>query len=401
VSLLRRLLPALAVALALAAPAAAQTPLESRLAQALAVPHVPLARSGAVVLDLATGEPLFTHKGSVSLAPASNEKLPITFAALSGLGPDYRFETDVLGTGAQAGEVWRGDLVLKGFGDPTLSSAGLRALAAQVRAAGISRVTGAVVGDESWFDARRTAPGWKPSYFIDESPPLSALVVDRARSGRYVSPQPALAAATAFRAALRTSGIVVVGPAKLGLAPEDAAPLAAIESVPLATVVRRMNLESDNFTAEMLLKDLGAEQTNLGTSATGSAVVMRLLAEAAVPLSGVRIVDGSGLSRLDRLTANALVAVLQATWIDPILHPSLVRSLPVAGISGTLEKRMRRGPARGAVAAKTGTTSIASALSGYVGERYAFAVLQNGNPVSSWWARRAQDRFATVLASAQ
>ena len=88
-------------------------------------------------------------------------------------------------------------------------------------------------------------------------------------------------------------------------------------------------------------------------------------------------------------------------WADPTLRPSLVRSLPVAGISGTLEKRMRRSAARGVVAAKTGTTSGASALSGFVGERYVFAVLQNGSPLPFWWARTAQDRFAAVLAAAE
>ena len=160
-----------------------------------------------------------------------------------------------------------------------------------------------------------------------------------------------------------------------------------------------MDRQSDNFTAEMLLKELGAVQMNVGTSAAGSAVVMKLLGDASIPLAGVRIVDGSGLSQLDRLTANALVALLQAMWSDPTLRPSLVASLPVAGISGTLEKRMRQGPARGAVLAKTGTTQVASALSGYVRDRYAFAVLQNGHPLSYWWARVAQDRFATVLAT--
>src|SRR5215203_3144531 len=79
--------------------------------------------------------------------------------------------------------------------------------------------------------------------------------------------------------------------------------------------------------------------------------------------------------------------------------PAFMASLPVAGISGTLSERMRRPPARGNVLAKTGTTFQASALSGYVRRRYVFSVLQNGNPVSSFWARRAQDRFATALAA--
>jgi D-alanyl-D-alanine carboxypeptidase/D-alanyl-D-alanine-endopeptidase (penicillin-binding protein 4) len=113
----------------------------------------------------------------------------------------------------------------------------------------------------------------------------------------------------------------------------------------------------------------------------------------------VRIVDGSGLSRLDRLTANALAALLKAAWADPAVRPSLVAALPVAGVNGTLQDRLRKPPARGNVVAKTGTTSDASALSGYVRSRFVFTVLQNGHPLSYWWARRAQDRFAQVLAA--
>jgi len=398
---LRRLILPLAAALALlgAAPASAATgSLEQRLARALAVPHISLARSGAAVLDLTSGKPLFVHNGTAAFAPASNEKLTVTFAALSALGPTFRLETDVLGTGAPVAGTWGGDLVLKGYGDPTLSSAGLASLARQVRAAGIERVTGGIVGDESWFDARRTGPGWKASFFVNESPPLSALVVDRARYGRSIAREPALAAALLFRTALRRAGVAVAGPARVGTGDDQGFPLAELDSPPLATIVRRMDLESDNFTAEMLLKELGAVEASVGTSAAGAAVVRRLLADAGVPLAGVRILDGSGLAYGDRLTANALVALLQVMWSDPTLRPFVVAALPVAGISGTLHDRMRFAPARGAVVAKTGTTSIASALSGFVRDRYAFAVLENGNPLPYWWARVAQDRFATTLA---
>ena len=102
---------------------------------------------------------------------------------------------------------------------------------------------------------------------------------------------------------------------------------------------------------------------------------------------------------LDRLTVRALAAILRAAWANHEVRPAFMAALPVAGISGTLSERMRRPPARGNVQAKTGTTFRASALSGYVRRRYVFSVLQNGNPVSSFWARRAQDRFATALAA--
>ena len=148
-------------------------------------------------------------------------------------------------------------LVLKGNGDPTLSRADLRALAAQVKSPGIRSVTGGVAGDESAYDTRRIVAGWKPSFFIDESPPLSALVVDRARVGSVVTRTPALAAATAFRDALRNAGIAVDGPVRTAPADEWSELLASVSSPTLAAMVRFMDRESDNFTAEMLLKQLG------------------------------------------------------------------------------------------------------------------------------------------------
>src|SRR5439155_17781235 len=137
------LLVLLAVAIPTAPTATAAAPapiLQRKLARALRVPHVSPTRSAAVAVDLATGTSLYAQNAARSLAPASNEKLPITFAALSVLGPTYRFETDVVGQGGQDGTVWTGQIVLEGAGDPTLSSAGLRSLALQVRAAGIRRL---------------------------------------------------------------------------------------------------------------------------------------------------------------------------------------------------------------------------------------------------------------------
>jgi D-alanyl-D-alanine carboxypeptidase/D-alanyl-D-alanine-endopeptidase (penicillin-binding protein 4) len=372
--------------------------LQIRLARALRVPHVAPARSAAVALDLASGTVLFQQNGNRPLAPASNEKLPLTYAALARLGPAFRIETDVLGEGEQDGTQWTGTLALKGNGDPTLSRADLGVLAAQVKDLGIRSVTGGVTGDESAYDTRRIVAGWKPSFFIDESPPLSALVVDRARVGRVVTRTPALAAATAFRDALRKAGIAVDGPVRTGPVADWSELLASVTSPTLAAMVRFMDRESDNFTAEMLLKQLGLAEVDRGTSAAGASVVMKTLAGAGVPMTGVRVVDGSGLSRLDRLTANALGSLLEIAWADPVVRPALLAALPVAGVNGTLQHRLRKPPARGRVLAKTGTTNDASSLSGYVSDRYVFAVVQNGHPLSYWWARRAQDRFAQILA---
>lgn len=405
VRLLIRLAPLVAAALVLLPGAAdarsdADAPLARKLARALVVPHVKSARSAALALDLTSGDVVFAQNAGRSLAPASTAKLPLTYVLFSVLGPDFRIQTEVLGRGEQAEDVWRGDLILKGYGDPTLSRAGLARLAALVRDAGVRRVTGSVVGDESWFDAKRTAPGWKASYYLEESAPLSALVVDGGRYRGRVSRNPALAAAALFRQALLEAGVVVARPSRTGRAGAFALPLASVASPPLGAIVRFMDRESDNLSAELLLKELGAVLAERGTTAAGAELLRRELAAAGIPLAGVRIVDGSGLSQLDRLTVTALVAILEAAWNDPSLRKPFFDALPVAGLNGTLADRMRRPPARGNVVAKTGTTREASGLSGFVRGRYAFAVLQNGDPLSYWWARVAQDRFATVLAAA-
>jgi D-alanyl-D-alanine carboxypeptidase/D-alanyl-D-alanine-endopeptidase (penicillin-binding protein 4) len=383
------ILAALALPAAASAATRADSPLGPRLAAALKVPHVSPVRSSAVAIDLATGQTLYSQNPTRALEPASNEKLPLTYALLTALGPSFRLETTVVAKGP--------DLYLVGAGDPSLTHRDLAVLARKVRAAGITSVR-RVLGDESLFDTRRTGPGWKASFYIYESPPLSALVVDRASYEGQVSSDPALAAALLFRDALRAAHVAVTGTVAVGTAPPDAEPVAVTRSPTLASLVRFMDLHSDNFTAELLLKQLGRLQADRGSTAAGAQTVMRLLGADGIPLSGVRFVDGSGLSQLDRLTTTTIVAVLEALWQNPALQPVLLRALPVAGTSGTLRDRMRTAPLRGNVLAKTGTTLEASALSGFVRRKYVFAILQNGSPLSSWWARKAQDRFAAVLA---
>jgi serine-type D-Ala-D-Ala carboxypeptidase/endopeptidase (penicillin-binding protein 4) len=372
--------------------------LERRLAKALRVPHVSPALSSAVAVDLRTGQQLFALNDSLPLAPASNEKLALTYALLTTLGPTHRIETEVVQVGTRRGATLDGGLVLVGGGDPSLTGSDLGVLARSVRAAGIRRITGGIVGDESLFDTKRTCPGWKPSFYMLESPPLSALVVDHARYGKYVAQRPAKAAALLFRKALGTAGVRVDRYVAVGRAPAGAPIVARHVSAPLATIVRVMDLESDNFTAEELLKLLSLSAVERGTTAAGAAIVTKALQEAGVPTAGVRIVDGSGLSLDDRLTTQALLGILQAFADDTALQPVLLHALPVAGKSGTLRDRMRTRLLSGHVIAKTGTTDVASSLSGYVNDHIAFAIIENGRPLSSWYARIAQDRFTTVLA---
>lgn len=397
---MRRRLLVLCLLLLVAAPAhGAGLPLTTRLAQALQARHISPATTGAVVLDLRTGRTIFARNPDTPLEPASNEKLATTFAALEELGADYRFRTELVGRGYQDGATWRGDVFLKGLGDPTLTSLQLDRLATQLRLLGVTRIAGRVLGDESWFDSVRTGPGWKPSFFITDCPPLSALVVDRAWYDHHTALQPALAAAGRLRTLLKRHGISS-GAAGLGRAPASGFVLAQVNSAPLAQVLAEMDHASDNFVAEMVTKEIGAETGAGGTTAAGTAIIRRDLAAAGVRLAGVRIVDGSGLSLDDRLTARAVTDLLQDAWTDPGLQQAFWTALPIAGVDGTLAYRMTTGPAHGVVRAKTGTTDEANALSGYVGQRYVFSILENGSPtIDAAAAQRTQNRFATALAS--
>jgi D-alanyl-D-alanine carboxypeptidase/D-alanyl-D-alanine-endopeptidase (penicillin-binding protein 4) len=286
--------------------------------------------------------------------------------------------------------------VLKGFGDPALTTSDLQHLAKVVWRMGIRRITGGIVGDASFFDRKTTAAGWLPSFAGVESPPMSALIVDRAaRNGRLVS-NPALAAAAELDRLLHARGIVARG-ASTGRAWPRARPVATIYSEPLSEILQFMDHYSDNFTAEMVLKAIGAKSAGYGTTAGGATVVRRDLDAAGVPLAGVRIADGSGLSRDDRVTARELASILVLIWNNPVMRPVVWDALPIAGESGTLENRLVDNPGHALVRAKTGTTDIASALSGYVGTRYAFVAIENGDPVDYWAAHAAEDGVAEAL----
>ena len=388
-----------ACATAIAATVVSSTPaasgdLTSRLAKSLRSPHLSLERTSAIAVDARTGAIVFAHNETLPVVPASNEKVPVSWAALTRLGPGYRFATELYGTGTRAGAVWNGNLYLRGHGDPTLTSSDLARFARSLRARGLRTIQGRILGDESAYDVQRGGQGWKAYFVGGESAPLSALVVDRARGWPAYSPP--LLAARNLHETLAKHGVTVVGRPGLGTTPSGALRLAVDHSVRLATIARAMNRDSDNFTAEMVLKHLGTIDGGLGTSARGARVVLEEMRAARIPVEGVRIVDGSGLSSDDRLTAVALAGVIRAGLENPRIRVAFVDSLAVAGRSGTLRKRLWA--FTDVVKGKTGTTNLACTLSGLVSSSLVFVVLQNGSPVAFWPARLAQDRFVTALA---
>ena len=397
----------LAVGVPVSSAAAHQTAQDAALARgiakALAAHGFSGQGTGVAVADLATGEVIYQRNGARPLLPASTEKLFTTVGALSTLRPDFRFATTVVGVGTRAGATWNGDLYLVGSGDPTFSSYDIDALAAQIKARGIRRISGRIRGDETVFDASRWGP-WPARYIGVESPPLSGLALDRdvdderPRRRQPVAQRGACAAPGAGSArACRSAS--ASWPA--GGRPRARSCSARVQSEPLWRIVRFMDRHSDNFTAEMVAKAIGAYAGGSGTTARG----MHVAGEVAAPMLGedaslVHLADGSGLSHANRTTAGALARLLAGAAANPAIAKPLAGALSVMGANGTLAHRLPE--LRGRVLGKSGTLDNVSALAGYVtarsGRRFAFAVLMNVPALSDWDAHATQDAIVRLLA---
>lgn len=368
---------------------------------------------GAYVVDLTTKRALFSFDAETRRIPASVQKLYTTSTALLRLGPSAVLETSVLGTGRLSSSgTWHGTLYLRGGGDPTFGAARfdhaaygtgatVQALARRVRDAGIARLSGRIVGDESRFDSLRGTPAtdYQPSFFLEGQ--LSALAYDRGFANwRWTAFQrnPPRFAARKFAAALRAADVAVPSrtPVSTGVTPAHARLLAAVDSPPVSALIALTNTWSDDFFAEMLLKNLGADFGGAGSTAAGARVVRRELATrfAIRP----RFNDGSGLSRYDRTTPRQVVRLLTFLASNQVF----VDSLAIAGETGTLSDEMRGTRAQGRCRGKTGTLHDVASLAGYCrardGHVLAFAFLMNRltNPD---YAHEVEDRMAIALAN--
>jgi D-alanyl-D-alanine carboxypeptidase/D-alanyl-D-alanine-endopeptidase (penicillin-binding protein 4) len=354
--------------------------------------------SGAFVVDLDSGATLYGRAQDVPRTPASVNKLYTTSAALLRWGETGQLTTQVLGSAGLDGDgVVNGNVYLRGGGDPEFSRAAARGLARVLEGSGLTKVTGRVVGDESRFDGLRGGPDSKFGTSIWVGP-LSALSFNKgftlASPARFQR-NPARYAAEQFRLELRRAGVKIRRKATVGVAPAGAVTLGEWASSRMSVLVRHTNRPSDNFMAETLLKDLGADFGGAGTTAAGTAVARR---EAAAFGAYPQMVDGSGLSRANRTTPHDIVRLLQGLNESEIADPMRI-SLAVAGKSGTLSTRMRHSSARGRCRAKTGTLAGVSNLAGYcdspAGGHVAFAFLMTGVNVAA--AHVLQDRMAGVL----
>jgi D-alanyl-D-alanine carboxypeptidase/D-alanyl-D-alanine-endopeptidase (penicillin-binding protein 4) len=428
---------------------------------------------GVIVRDGATGRVLYARSADRPLKPASNNKILTTAAALHVLGRDYRYRTLVALRGAPTSDTLRGDLVVVGSGDPSISGrfvpdhdrkAIFRRWAELLLQRGIRRIAGDVVGIDDAFDDQPQAPGWpaedrgewycaevsaltynegcvdirwqgtngrdnEPATF-DLIPPTRYVQLvnfvttargkdsceryyERAEKknaitarGRVAEGEPVFDSATVanptlffvtvLTETLRESGIEVGGSprdaddlADKSLFRRSLDPLTYYESPPLSQLIEVVNRNSQNLFAEQIFKTLGKHAADEGSFGAGARAVQQYMASLGVDCRGLSLVDGSGLSHLNRVTPAQLAAVLLAVDRTPD-GPLFRETLPQGGQNGSLRKRfqdtVRLRQAGLRVRAKTGYIRGCHALSGWVetraGQAICLSILCNDLPMT-------------------
>lgn len=484
--------------------------LQLRIAEIARRPELMQAQFAVKVTSLDTGRTLFEENARKLLLPASVMKIYTVAAALDRLTPDFRFKTSVYADSKPdpSGTI-KGNLVIYGRGDPSISATfnngdyfkAVRELADNIAAAGVKRVEGDLVGDESYFTGPPHGFAWswadlqwyygaevsalsvnnnaldlfiKPGAsvgaqgFVTTGPPTPLVTInnrtvttprgsrrelavyralgenvidvtgslpldDQGYTASISVSHPALVFVYMLRSALAERGVTVTGKSRTidapginkfnvvltdssaaelrdalsqssGSALQSRVEIASRLSPPLSVIAAQILKPSQNLYAELLLRTLGRERgTPGGTSeAAGIEVVKKFLSEAGVNPYEVVMWDGSGLSRRDLITANATVQLL--TYMSRHRFASAFReAFPIAGVDGTLARRMKGTPAMNNARAKTGTIETVATLSGYVtsasGERLVFSVLLNNYPESSNVRRVFTDDLTVLLAS--
>lgn len=313
-------------------------------------------------------------RSSTVVTPASITKIVTGAVALEVLGADTVFSTAV--RGVLAGQDVQGDLYLVGGGDPLLvrrnypiteqyptsSPTYLEDLADAVVAAGVRNVRGSVVGDGTRYDSERYPPSWPAEFHKVEAGPVGALMVN---DGLVTGEEnrrddPAVAAAREFTSLLEARGVIVGAGPVAGQAPPETPEIATVSSAPVRAVVAEMLTNSDDNTAEMLLKEIGVAASATGSWAAGLAAVDTQMRAWGLALDGYVQLDGSGLSAQNRISCDAVVSILER-------YPDqLVPAMAVAGATGTLADDFVGQEVAGRLAGKTGTLSGVKGLAGYL-----------------------------------
>ncbi|MBW3661768.1 MAG: D-alanyl-D-alanine carboxypeptidase/D-alanyl-D-alanine-endopeptidase [Actinobacteria bacterium] len=383
---------------------------------------VPTGQISLVVLDEA-GTTVVDRLGASAVMPASTQKLVTAAAALRGLGADHRFTTTArAAVPVSTGGAIAGDLVIQGGGDPTLATGvfcaeiypvrpctQLEQLADAIVAAGVVRITGALVADGRAYGGAPLAEGWTDGYLADfDARPVVGLTSDAALDvvvepdgdlEVQLSPDPALATVERLAAMLGDRGVSIAGGVRVGDAGPTPAVIAELHSQPVSELLAHTVQRSDNHLADHLFHELGRRLVGAGSWAAGDLATRLALGDLDVDWTGAVLADGSGLSRSDRLSARMLASLDRQMGAGE--HRTLWRSLmAVTGDTGTLRGRLQGTPAQSRFAGKTGTladvVSLVGTAHGHDGRTYHLAVLVNG-PGGAAWRNQARLFFDEVV----
>ena len=408
------------------------------------------ARWGIIAISLKDGRVPSSREGQKLFNPASIHKLLTSIVALDKLGADFRWKTSVYATKQIEDDTLNGDLILYGTGAPDFDESSLNKLVNDLKNKGLRHLKGNIVGDESFFKGDKVGDGWswselqwyygaeasaltfnenKAEISLQNGKPVSS--TDYVKTSGEVKPvqdveaiglkreinenevyawgnganlqakisvsKPAMWAAKTLKEKLEQNGIKIDGEItfadwktdeKFDIA--NATELTSIESQTLGEVVHKMNKDSVNLYAELILRTLGKKfgetapdenpkvQKTRGDDSAGASVIKKWLTENNIASDEIKIHDGSGLSRLDFVTpetiGRALVFASQAKFADAFKN-----SLPIAGIDGTMRGRLKN--LSGKVLAKTGSITYVNSLAGFIkgegDETFAFVIITN------------------------
>jgi len=324
---------------------------QTRLDSLVTDPLLERTQLGLMVYDLSADSILYNYGGRQTLRPASTMKLLTSVTALDVLGSSYDYRTYLYYKGTIADGVLTGDVWLVGGMDPLFDDTDMRIMAETLHRVGIDSISGRIVRDVSFKEEALLGEGW---CWDDDNPQLSPLLVSRKDEF-----------ADRFKEELQKCGVAVNAPITTDRLPKDVL-LICSRSHRLSEVLEPMMKESDNLYAESMFFQLAAiVGKRPATAAHARQVIKNTVTKAGVTGIPYRIADGSGLSLYNYVTPELMVRLLRYAYLKRDIMAALYPALPVAGVDGTLKKRMKGGPAQGNVHAKTGTLSGVSSLAGY------------------------------------
>jgi serine-type D-Ala-D-Ala carboxypeptidase/endopeptidase (penicillin-binding protein 4) len=337
-------------------------------------------RVGMLIYNPLSQDTLFKLNPDLSMIPASNTKLFTTSTALTLMGGDYELSTKLLTDDPNLNDgIINGNLYLKGYGHSLFTQSDLEEMVSRLKTLGIKKITGNIIGDDTFFDDIYTRDDWiKDEVANVKLPPISALVLDRNRvtytrkSGRRIRSytgnikDPPLHAAIKLKEFLSNAGIAAEGGTIKGIAPYSADVI--LEStVTLRDIIAVINKNSDNFIAECLFKTIGAIASGAqGNSFYSTQAILRFIADNGIYADGSAVVDGSGISRFNQITPGAIAGVLEKMYFDLTNYEDFYNSLSIAGVDGTLRRRMQGTLAENNFHGKTGTLNGVSSIAGYL-----------------------------------